>query len=230
MKMISRIALVVMAAATMMCLSCTDKVDPEKDNNEGTEQTPPIDGEQNPDEGEQNPDEGGQNPDEGGQNPDEGGQNPDEGVETPANTNLAYRKPVTTNCTCNEAAAMNLTYEPNFYWQLAGTDHSVHYGIIDLEAEYKVNNFKVIMDNGAYATHVTVSLSTDGENFTVAKDVTGWAATEEAVEVPELAGWFMQTMNIDIEETGARYVKVEFSESSSPYAITIFQVEVLYKQ
>ncbi len=141
---------------------------------------------------------------------------------------LAYNKTVIGSCGCAIVGEpQNITkYTKEFLWQVKDIENEPeheHFAVIDLEEASSFDYIELAMDAGAYAQHVTILGSDDGEAFTQIADVAGWIG--ESVPNPDAAG-NMVVMPINFSQVSYRYVKLVFAEQSTVWGISIFQASV----
>lgn len=144
--------------------------------------------------------------------------------DTPPATNVALKKPATADCEANAGSMFHITDgKLANMWQCDNT-HTDHWATVDLGDPTSINNIVISWDGGAYPKNIRISLSTDNESWEEAYSITGWEATVEPREPGETV-WTKAVTDISFDETEARYIKVDFSESSSVWAIGILELE-----
>lgn len=135
-------------------------------------------------------------------------------VETTVNVNLALGK---TEVQVSSNADLRLRLTDGAFdkmWQQAYAGSSNF--SVDLEQTYKIDKIVNYWDNGAYAKDAEYFVSTDGTNYTSVKKYTDW-------DNPAANG--TQTVVLDAP-VDARFVKCVFDNSSSPFLISSFELEV----
>lgn len=143
---------------------------------------------------------------------------------TPPPSNVAEKKPVEADCEANPDSKFHVTDgKLSNMWQ-CDLSHDGHWVIVDLLDPTDIDNIVISWDGGAYPKKATISLSTDGEEYAPVYSVEDWSPVAEPREPGETV-WTKVVMDVSFEEQAARYIKVEFSEPSSPYAITIYELE-----
>lgn len=137
--------------------------------------------------------------------------------------NLALGKPATADCEANPASMFHITDGglANM-WQCDKT-HAEHWAKVDLGEKLALNNIIISWDGGAYAKNIKISLSTNDVDYTEVYSVTDWSPVAEPRE-PESA-WTKVVTDAKFDTTEAQYIKVDFNGNSSPYGITIYELE-----
>ena len=143
-------------------------------------------------------------------------------VEEPAPAvNLALQKLVTVDC--NTVAGFHVV-DGTFsnLWQ-CGQDHAEHWATVNLGEKVALNNIIISWDGGAYAKNIKISLSTNDKDYTEVYSVTDWSPVSEPIE-PGKAATKVVT-DAKFSTTEAQYIKVDFNGNSSPWGITIYELE-----
>ena len=141
-------------------------------------------------------------------------------VEEPVN--LALQKLVTVDC--NTAAGFHVVDgELINLWQ-CGQDHTEHWAKVDLGEKQALNNIIISWDGGAYAKNIRISLSTNDKDYTEVYSVTDWSPVAEPIKLGERDGTRVIT-DAKFSTTEAQYIKVDFNGNSSPWGITIYELE-----
>ena len=141
-------------------------------------------------------------------------------VEEPVN--LALQKLVTVDC--NTAAGFHVVDgELINLWQ-CGQDHTEHWAKVDLGEKQALNNIIISWDGGAYAKNIKISLSTNDVDYTEVYSVTDWSPVAEPRE-PGNELWTKVVTDAKFSTTEAQYIKVDFNGNSSPWGITIYELE-----
>ena len=136
--------------------------------------------------------------------------------------NLALQKLVTVDC--NTAAGFHVVDgELINLWQ-CGQDHTEHWAKVDLGEKQALNNIIISWDGGAYAKNIRISLSTNDKDYTEVYSVTDWSPVAEPIKLGERDGTRVIT-DAKFSTTEAQYIKVDFNGNSSPWGITIYELE-----
>lgn len=144
-------------------------------------------------------------------------------VEEPAPAvNLALQKLVTVDC--NTVAGFHVVDgKLSNLWQ-CGLDHTEHWATVNLGEKVALNNIIISWDGGAYAKNIKISLSTNDVDYTEVYSVTDWSPVAEPRE-PGEPTWKKVVTDAKFSTTEAQYIKVDFNGNSSPYGITIYELE-----
>ena len=141
-------------------------------------------------------------------------------VEEPVN--LALQKLVTVDC--NTVAGFHVVDgKLSNLWQ-CGLDHTEHWATVNLGEKVALNNIIISWDGGAYAKNIKISLSTDDKDYTEVYSVTDWSPVAEPRE-PGEPTWKKVVTDAKFSTTEAQYIKVDFNGNSSPWGITIYELE-----
>lgn len=143
-------------------------------------------------------------------------------VEEPAPAvNLALQKLVTVDC--NKVAGFHVVDGTLFNLWQCGQDHAEHWATVNLGEKVALNNIIISWDGGAYAKNIKISLSTNDKDYTEVYSVTDWSPVSEPIE-PGKAATKVVT-DAKFSTTEAQYIKVDFNGNSSPWGITIYELE-----
>ena len=141
-------------------------------------------------------------------------------VEPAPAVNLALQKLVTVDC--NKVAGFHVVDGTlSNLWQCQ--DHAEHWATVNLGEKVALNNIIILWDGGAYAKNIKISLSTDDKDYTEVYSVTDWSPVSEPIE-PGKAATKVVT-DAKFSTTEAQYIKVDFNGNSSPWGITIYELE-----
>ena len=139
---------------------------------------------------------------------------------TPA-VNLALQKLVTVDC--NTVAGFHVVDGTLVNLWQCSLEHTEHWATVNLGEKVTLNNIIISWDGGAYAKNIKISLSADDKDYTEVYSVTDWSPVAEPIE-PGKAATKVVT-DAKFSTTEAQYIKVDFNGNSSPYGITIYELE-----
>ena len=138
--------------------------------------------------------------------------------------NLALRKTATADCEANPNSKFHITDGGLAnVWQCDKT-HTEHWAKVDLGEKLTLNNIIISWDGAAYAKNIKISLSTNDVDYTEVYSVTDWSPVAEPRE-PGEPTWKKVVTDAKFSTTEAQYIKVDFNGNSSPYGITIYELE-----
>ena len=140
-------------------------------------------------------------------------------VEEPVN--LALQKLVTVDC--NKVAGFHVVDGTLFNLWQCGLDHTEHWATVNLGEKVALNDIIISWDGGAYAKNIKISLSTNDVDYTEVYSVTDWSPTPEPREPGETVTKVVTDAKFSTAE--AQYIKVDFNGNSSPWGITIYELE-----
>ena len=140
-------------------------------------------------------------------------------VEEPVN--LALQKLVTVDC--NKVAGFHVVDGTLFNLWQCGLDHTEHWATVNLGEKVALNDIIISWDGGAYAKNIKISLSTDDVDYTEVYSVTDWSPVAEPREPGETVTKVVTDAKFSTTE--AQYIKVDFNGNSSPWGITIYELE-----
>lgn len=144
-------------------------------------------------------------------------------VEPKPAVNLALRKTATADCEANPASMFHITDGGLAnVWQCDKT-HPEHWAKVDLGEKLALNNIIISWDGAAYAKNIKISLSTNDKDYTEVYSVTDWSPVAEPRAPGETATKVVTDAKFSTTE--AQYIKVDFNGNSSPYGITIYELE-----
>lgn len=135
--------------------------------------------------------------------------------------NLALQKLVTVDC--NTVAGFHVVDGTLFNLWQCGQDHAEHWATVNLGEKVALNNIIISWDGGAYAKNIKISLSTDDVDYTEVYSVTDWSPVAEPREPGETVTKVVTDAKFSTTE--AQYIKVDFNGNSSPWGITIYELE-----
>ena len=135
--------------------------------------------------------------------------------------NLALRKLVTVDC--NTVAGFHVVDGTLVNLWQCSLEHTEHWATVNLGEKVTLNNIIISWDGGAYAKNIKISLSADDKDYTEVYSVTDWSPVAEPIE-PGKAATKVVT-DAKFSTTEAQYIKVDFNGNSSPYGITIYELE-----
>lgn len=143
---------------------------------------------------------------------------------TPPPQNVAEGKVADADCEANPDSKFHIVDgKLSNIWQ-CDLSHESHWVTVDLGDLTTIDNIIISWDGGAYPKTAEISLSADGQEYSQVYSVTDWSPEAEPREPGETA-WTKVVMDAAFEEQEARYIRVDFSDASSPYAISIFELE-----
>ena len=143
-------------------------------------------------------------------------------VEEPAPAvNLALRKLVTVDC--NTVAGFHVVDGTLFNLWQCSLEHTEHWATVNLGEKVALNNIIISWDGGAYAKNIKISLSTNDKDYTEVYSVTDWSPVAEPREPGETVTKVVTDAKFSTTE--AQYIKVDFNGNSSPWGITIYELE-----
>lgn len=157
---------------------------------------------------------------------------PDEGIpagvkaslEYSISVNVAQGKTATADCEANPGSMFHITDgKLANLWQCDNT-HTDHWATVDLGDPAKINNVIISWDGMAHAKKIKISLSPDNSSWTEVYAVSDWAPASEPREPGETV-WTKVVTDAKFDTVETRYIKVEFSEASFVYGITIYELE-----
>ena len=143
-------------------------------------------------------------------------------VEEPVN--LALQKLATADCEANPASMFHITDGGLANMWQCNTAHAEHWAKVDLGEKLALNNIIISWDGGAYAKNIKISLSTNDVDYTEVYSVTDWSSAPEPRE-PGNELWTKVVTDAKFSTTEAQYIKVDFNGNSSPWGITIYELE-----
>lgn len=143
-------------------------------------------------------------------------------VEPKPAVNLALQKLVTVDC--NTVAGFHVVDGTLVNLWQCSLEHTEHWATVNLGEKVALNNIIISWDGGAYAKNIKISLSTDDKDYTEVYSVTDWSPVAEPREPGEAVLTKVVT-DAKFSTTEAQYIKVDFNGNSSPYGITIYELE-----
>ena len=143
-------------------------------------------------------------------------------VEPKPAVNLALQKLVTVDC--NTVAGFHVVDGTLVNLWQCSLEHTEHWATVNLGEKVALNNIIISWDGGAYAKNIKISFSTDDKDYTEVYSVTDWSPVAEPRE-PGEPTWTKVVTDAKFSTTEAQYIKVDFNGNSSPYGITIYELE-----